>query len=638
MTNFMRNLLYFFTLLYVTACSSPKGYMLHPDYKTLNNALYDNTFPLIIEDDGSATDLVFQNVFKSGANYLEKYEALNALNLKSKGLEEICQPANLTVVEDFLSASPINLHLTFLMYTCAKLDEDEARINATHAAFKKVVQFIQTTGSGLTPEDPIQLTDYQDIELLSYVSETTVLGIEVKQHSNGTSVVAHTFDRGYQRFSYRYYSMSKYLQSKVAPISGALAPVNVLNILREASLDPKTNNIGLLMRGKQLFHEEKYEFLSVLLLEKIKAMEKADTNLLNYFDNYTPLVTLFAQSLLAEKKFVAFDKQRSKLEEAAARGSIEAIATLALRELMNEEPDTGVIQKNLDEIAYIYEQETAELVFLKQIIQQPKYAKLIQKWLGESPTPAQLNSVLELSRRYKFGQVDYFDRDRILRLTQVAHQAKVDGSKTQRAFIDRFFTASSPNFAEEYRLYSEAVQETQNPEYKFEAHYQLAEIYFSGNDSVSVDKSKALTHYQQAASNGHLQAAYALAKHAINGDYPEITLAETTRLLEKSASLRPDAYCILGDMQLNSDQQVAKQAFLKGAILSQPSCAFKLGMLEKSNENYAVAGYWFRKSARAEYLPAIEQLALLYQQGLGTEVNEQKAKVLLNYLRGIPFE
>lgn len=638
MTNSMRVILSVFTLLLLCACSSPKGYMSHPNYQTLNSALYDDSFPHAIADDGSSKDLVFKAAFNADENYLKKYTALNALDLKKMSFEDICKPENQKVIEEYLAASPIHLHLTFVIYSCAKKDGDTEREAKAHKAFKRAVQFVQNSGSGLTPNDPIQLTDYQDIELLSYVTETNILGVDISPRSNGTLIKAHTYDRAYQRFEYRYYSMSKYLQSKIAPLTGSLAPVNVLNMLREASLHPKSSNIGLVLRAKQQFSIGKYEFVSILTDNAIKKMDKENKSHRSYFDNYPLIITLRFQSLLAQNKLDEFDQQIDKLDSEAAKGSIEAMALLSLRELFNDTANNEAIQQNLDEISYIYEQDSAELILLTQILMQPTYEQLLTRWLGETPTDNQLNAVLEMSRRYKFGQTDDFDSQRMRTLINTAHKANVDGSKTQMAFLMRFLNNNGPDFSAEHQYYDQAATETKNPEYRVEALYQLADIYYYGNSSIQTDKNKALSYYQQAASNGHMQAAYNLATHYMDKDFPSLTHQQVAELLQKAAPIRPDAYCMLGDLLTQSDKKAAKNAYIKGASRAQPSCAFQLGMLEKQAENYRLAGYWFRKSARSEYLPAIEQLALLYQNGQGTKMNLQKAEVLRNYLNAIPFE
>lgn len=638
MTNFTRVLLSAFTLLFLTACSSPKGYMNSANYKTLNKALYDNSFPQMIEDDGGTDDPVFKAAFNSDESYLQKYEALNALALKQMSLEELCTPNTLDAIENFLSVSPIHLHLTFVTYTCAKIDNDEERIARTQQAFQRVVQFIQQSGSGLTPNDPIQLTDYQDIELLNYVTETSILGVDIQLRSNGTFIKAHTFDRAYQRFEYRYYGMSKYLQSKIAPLTGELAPVNVLNMLREASLHPKDSNIGLVLRGKQQFQQGKYEFVTAVLDNAITKLEKANKQQTSYFDNTPLLVTLYFQALLAENKLETFDNNISRLEAITTQGSIEAMALLSLRELFNDTPDVSIIQKNMDEIAYIYEQESAEVVLLSLLMAQPNYQQLLTTWLGDSPSTEQLNAVLELSRRYKFGQVDYFDSQKMLALIESVKDTNVDGVKTQLAFKARFFNANGPDYAKEQRLYDEAAKETLNPEYKAEAMYQLADIYFYGNPSVAVDQQKARLFYEQAAKTGHMQAAYNLATHYTNQVYPSLSKHYVSELLRQATPIRPDAFCMLGDLLKADDRQAAKAAYIEGAKRQQPRCAYALGVLEIQAENYTLAGYWFRKSARVDYLPAIEQLANLYQHGKGTDVNLDKAMVLRDYYNAVPFE
>lgn len=638
MTNSMRAFLSIFTLLFLSACSSPKGYISHPNYKMLNNALYDNSFPQVISDDGTADDPVFKAAFAKEASFAQAHEALSKLNLKDMSLEQICLPEHQRIIQDYLAISPVHLHLTFITYSCAKVDDDPERIASSQKAFQQVVQFIQQSGSGLTPNDPIQLTDYQDIELLSYVSETTILGVDLSLRSNGTFIKAHTFDRAYQRFEYRYYSMSKYLQSKIAPLTGELAPVNMLNMLREASLHPKSSNLGLVLRGKQQYQLGKHEFVSILLNNAIEKQEKKNTHQTSYYDNYPLMVTLYFQALLADKKLQDFDNAISKLEAVSAMGSIEAMGLLSLRELFNETPNIEVINKNLEEISYIYEQDSAELVLLSLILSQPNYATLLSTWLGDTPNDMQLDAVLEMSRRYKFGAVEFFDSQKMRTLIETAFKTEVDGSKTQMAFLMRFFEAKGPNFIEEHRFYTEAATETNDKEYKAEALYQLADIYFYGNTAIEADKQKALTYYQQAAENGHMQAAYNLATHFIDQAYDTPTNTPIIRLLRQAAPMRPDAYCLLGNLLATTDKVAAKTAFIAGANRAQPSCAFQIGILEKQAENYQVAGYWFRKSARAEYLPAIEELAQLYQNGQGTEINLKKATVLRNYLNAIPFE
>lgn len=216
-------------------------------------------------------------------------------------------------------------------------------------------------------------------------------------------------------------------------------------------------------------------------------------------------------------------------------------------------------------------------------------------------------------------------------------------------------------------LYVEAARR-----YHVDAMFSLGIMYARGL-GVKKNYPVAVEWYQEAAKHNHAKAMFNLANLHMIGLGVEQNDAQAKEWYEKAAYVGDArAMCNLGNLYrygygvpinfstakewyergaqktdecslLNlawfyfrgwSVDQNLKQALeldKTGALMGNPVAAFNLARMYHygmgTPENLGQAWYWYQKSANSYYLPAMEQIAVIYEQGLlGKEMSEEKAK------------
>ena len=158
---------------------------------------------------------------------------------------------------------------------------------------------------------------------------------------------------------------------------------------------------------------------------------------------------------------------------------------------------------------------------------------------------------------------------------------------------------------------------------------------------VEPDDSGVVKILQRAAENGSADAALALGNRYFHGAGVGKDLSLALGWWERAANLNsPQAAYNLGVAYANGygarkNIEQAQAAFATAARQDYAKAFLALGILRlqsaESNEQLKDAGDYFRQAAERGNLPARENLALMYENGIGFEIDDEQARYWRNH-------
>ena len=157
--------------------------------------------------------------------------------------------------------------------------------------------------------------------------------------------------------------------------------------------------------------------------------------------------------------------------------------------------------------------------------------------------------------------------------------------------------------------------------------------------NVKADSKKALAYYERAAKAGlpaaMLKYGDMIAAGEIDGKGMDDALVWYRKSAEEDC---PEALYRLGTLYLNGvgvdkEPELAAQLFSCGAQLEHPASQYELGtlFLQKDGpigKDDRAAFFWFNRAASKGNAPAQRQLAQCYENGVGCDVDLEKALLL----------
>lgn len=167
--------------------------------------------------------------------------------------------------------------------------------------------------------------------------------------------------------------------------------------------------------------------------------------------------------------------------------------------------------------------------------------------------------------------------------------------------------------------------------------YKTGEEYELGMNNRYVSLTKAYAFYKAAADKGYTKAIIKMGEIYISKFYPfndkvksDKYYSKAIRIYKKNIKSDGNACYELGNMYHNGygiekNLEQAKYYYKSGALLGDINAAWKIGLIYKDEMEYADAFKFLLKSADGGQGMAMYELAKLYENGLGTSYNKDKA-------------
>lgn len=167
--------------------------------------------------------------------------------------------------------------------------------------------------------------------------------------------------------------------------------------------------------------------------------------------------------------------------------------------------------------------------------------------------------------------------------------------------------------------------------------YKTGEEYESGMNNRYVSLTKAYAFYKAAADKGYTKAISKMGEIYISKFYPfndkvksDRYYSKAIRIYKKDVKSDGNACYELGYMYHNGygiekNLEQAKFYYKSGALLGDNNAAWRIGLIYKDEMEYAEAFKFLLKSADGGHGMAMYELAQLYENGLGTSYNKDKA-------------
>jgi len=157
--------------------------------------------------------------------------------------------------------------------------------------------------------------------------------------------------------------------------------------------------------------------------------------------------------------------------------------------------------------------------------------------------------------------------------------------------------------------------------------------------NVKADSKKALAYYERAAKAGLPAAMLKYGDMIAAGEVDGKGMDEALLWYRKSAAEDcPEALYRLGTLNLNgigTDKapELAAELFSRGAQLDHPPSQYELGMLFLKKDgpiakDEHAAFFWFNRAASKGNAAAQRQLAVCYEDGVGCDIDLEKALAL----------
>lgn len=172
----------------------------------------------------------------------------------------------------------------------------------------------------------------------------------------------------------------------------------------------------------------------------------------------------------------------------------------------------------------------------------------------------------------------------------------------------------------------------------------LAKIYENGLYEIDADNDLAMSYYEQCVSKGNLKAMFYLAENSFfKGLFYEA--AKMYLKIVKSEPAHEDAmkaHCALANCYYHMSSDLGHFMFMEALINLEYTVdeeyapgMFQLGKIYLENHEYRKPEEGFnyiKMAADNDYYPAYEILAMLYENGIGTETNIEMAEYYKNKL------
>lgn len=167
--------------------------------------------------------------------------------------------------------------------------------------------------------------------------------------------------------------------------------------------------------------------------------------------------------------------------------------------------------------------------------------------------------------------------------------------------------------------------------------YKTGLEYELGMNGRNVSLTKAYAFYKAAADKGYTKAISKMGEIYISKFYPFNDKTKSDRYYSKAINkykkdVKSDGNACyeLGNMYHNGygiekNLEQAKYYYKSGALLGDINAAWRIGLIYKDEMEYAEAFKFLLKSADGGQGMAMYELAKLYENGLGTSYNKDKA-------------
>lgn len=167
--------------------------------------------------------------------------------------------------------------------------------------------------------------------------------------------------------------------------------------------------------------------------------------------------------------------------------------------------------------------------------------------------------------------------------------------------------------------------------------YETGEEYEYGLNNRNVSLTKAYAFYKAAADKGYTKAENKMGEIYISKFYPFNDKSKSNKYYQKAIKdykrlVKTDGNACyeLGYMYHNGygvekDLEQARFYYKSGALLGDKNAAWRLGILYKDEMEYTEAYKFLLKAAEGGQGMAMYELAKLYEEGLGTSYNKDKA-------------
>lgn len=167
--------------------------------------------------------------------------------------------------------------------------------------------------------------------------------------------------------------------------------------------------------------------------------------------------------------------------------------------------------------------------------------------------------------------------------------------------------------------------------------YEVGTEYEYGMNNRYVSLPKAYAYYKAAADKGYTKAESKMGSIYVSKYYPfqdesksNKYYSKAVKSYRKQADKNGDACYELGYMYQNGygvdkDMEQAKYYYKSGAMLGDRNAAWRLGLIYIDEMEYTEAYKFLLRASEAGQGMAMFELAKLYENGLGTAYNREKA-------------
>lgn len=170
-----------------------------------------------------------------------------------------------------------------------------------------------------------------------------------------------------------------------------------------------------------------------------------------------------------------------------------------------------------------------------------------------------------------------------------------------------------------------------------EEMYEEGERYEYGLGGRDVSLTKAYAYFKAAADKGNAEAMNKMGEIYVSKFYPfhdksksDKYYSKALKTYKKQADTDGNACYEIGYMYQNGhgvdkDLEKAKYYYREGALLGDNNAAWRLGLIYKDEMEYEDAYNFLLKAADGGQGMAMFELAKLFENGLGTSYNKEKA-------------
>ena len=523
-----------------------------------------------------------------------------------------CTPARIAQLGEADALNPSSLISRYIKWGCSQSEPEKRLLEEEIFAISHAML---TSGSGLTPESAITLSEVDEAYALLSFWGWYIFDMEIKIDDNEELVYQfHTISSKTNKFQLFHFKNMGLLQRFYEQRMQTEVPLRTVSLITMRSFLESDDPSSLAFVARNLMLKQEYQ----QVVDKIEPV----------FERSPVLAALLIEAYVKLEEYQKASAVLGSIEIDAENGFAEGLLSQALLISTLIDFDEGFYEVNriLSTVDLISHEHASIYPFVKKLLGHPRAADILQEILQKLEHDPHWVDAIKRAL-YVLQASDHNDQLFAMLSMLIEENVSDHNIMYQMALLYRHGNGVEKDEAKAKTYYLKAA----NLDFDI-AQAELGYLHQFGLVGFPKDIELAKTWYLKAIKQKGRAAQTALKQLARLhlSAQTEADLQQGIQYFQQAIALgSDDAYCELGtiyDSKFNNTEK-AITYFREGARVGSVDCMFELGYIFESKlQDYDASRNWYEQAARAGDFAAMTNLGRFYDSGLGVKKDYVKAK------------